>query len=119
MSTTLETYTDTDAPTHDRAKRAIADELANYHRGRDESISSTDLSYVTKYAGCAVSASTVRDLIPQIRREFGLPIASGKGYYVAETADEAAQFIERQKRQAEQSLRTAREFAAQWNGSDS
>lgn len=108
---TLEAYTDTDSTDHDRAKRTIATTLANEARGREHAISSTDLAERTP-----VSASTVRDLIPQVRREYGLPIASAQGYFVAETNEEAADFIERQKRQAEQSLRTAREFAANWNG---
>jgi len=108
---TLDTYTDTDRTAHDRAKAAIARRLATDHRGKANAVSSRELA-----EGVEPKATTVRDLIPEIRREYGLPIASANGYYVAETREEAAEFIERQKRQAETSLETARQFARVWNG---
>lgn len=113
VSVSLSHYTTTDEPDHDRAKRTIAETLQAEARGREAAISSADLAERTP-----VSASTVRDLVAEVRREHGLPIASADGYFLATTDDEAADFIERQKRQAEQSLRTAREFAANWNAGD-
>lgn len=110
---TLDTYTTTDEPDHDHAKRTIAETLQAEARGREAAISSADLAERTP-----VSASTVRDLVAEVRREYRLPIASADGYFLATTDDEAADFIERQKRQAEQSLRTAREFAANWNAGE-
>jgi len=111
--TTLDTYTDTDASDHEFAKQAIARTLTHEARSKDNAISSADLAERTP-----VSASTVRDLIVEVRREYRLPIASANGYYVAETQDEASEFIERQKRQAETSMQTARDFAKAFNGSD-
>jgi len=103
-------HTDTDASTHEQAKRALAERLANHHRGRENAVSSRELA-----ESVPVSASTVRDLIAEIRREFNLPIGSSNGYFVIDDADELARQIDRQKRQAETSMQTAEDMAAAWN----
>lgn len=108
----LAEFTDSDEPDHVVAKRTIAWKLQQHHRGRADAVSSKELAEYTP-----VSASTVRDLVPEVRREYGVPIASSNGYYVAETRDEATRFIERQKQQARTSKRTAEEFAKAWNRS--
>ena len=115
----LSHYTDTDEPAHERAKRTIARVLANDHRGRyreengeqvDNTISSADLAERTP-----VGASTVRDLIKEVRREYRLPIGNANGYFVIETREEFVRQVQRQERQAETSLETARDMAAAWN----
>jgi hypothetical protein len=121
MSTTpLERYTETSASEHDADKRTIARILTNDHRGRywydedgerhDNTISSTELAEHTR-----CGASTVRDLIPKIRREYKLPIGSSNGYFVIETKEEYARQVERQIRQAETSRQTARDISSAFN----
>ena len=81
----LARYTDTTATEHDADKRTIATILANDHRGRESAISSADLA---EHTHCG--ASTVRDLIPQVRRDYRLPIGSANGYFVIE---ERAEYV--------------------------
>lgn len=85
---------------HDSAKRR-----------REQAISSADLAERT-----LVSASTVRDLIKEVRREYRLPIGNcQQGYFVIADAAEATRQIERFRRQAETSRQSARDVAAAWN----
>lgn len=113
---TLERYTETDADDHAEDKHTIARILVNGHSGRytddgeDNTISSRELA---EHTNC--SASTVRDLIPQVRREFRLPIGSANGYFVIEERDEYARQVERQLQQAETSRQTARDISAAFN----
>ena len=107
----LSQYTESNQSDHEVAKRAIAETLRNEHRGKDNAISSKELAEKT-----SVSASTVRDLIAEVRRDYGLPIGSANGYFVVADVDELETQIDRQKRQAETSLQTARELAKAWNG---
>lgn len=106
----LDQYTTSDQTDHEIAKRAIAERLINHHRGRDAAVSSTDLA-----ERVPVSASTVRDLIAEIRRDYNVPIGSANGYFVIDSAEELDRQITRQKRQAETSLQTARDIAAAYN----
>ena len=110
----LTDHTTTDEPAHERAKRIIARTLATDHRGCDNTISSADLAERTP-----VGASTVRDLIKEVRREYRLPIGNANGYFVIETREEFVRQVQRQERQAETSLQTAREIAAAWNRGES
>lgn len=109
----VDQYTDSDASDHEIAKRMIAERLANHHRGKENKIASGDLADPTP-----VSDSTVRDLIAEVRRDYNLPIGSANGYFVIDNADELQEQVERQKKQAETSMQTARDMAAAWNGRD-
>lgn len=102
MTTDTHHYTDTDAPAHDRAKRTIAQTLANDAHGRENAISSAALAERTP-----VSASTVRDLVPQVMAEYGLPVGTSNGYFVIQTDDEYDRQVERQLKQAETSRQRA------------
>lgn len=113
---TLDAYTDSDRSDHEIAKARIAHVLASEHRGRyrevngervDNTISSAELA-----ERCPVSASTVRDLIKEVRREYRLPIGNANGYFVADTPEQAREQIEKQLRQAETSRRTAGDIQA-------
>lgn len=107
----LSRYTETTSTEHEADKRTIARILANDHRGKSNPISSTDLA---EHTNCG--ASTVRDLIKVVRREYRLPIGSTTGgYFIATDADEQARQIERFRRQAETSRQSARDMAAAVN----
>lgn len=106
----VDQHTDSTASDHERAKRAIATRLVNHHRGRDNAVSSRDLAQHTP-----VSASTVRDLIVEVRQEMNVPIGSSNGYFVITSADELQRQIDRQKQQAETSMQRAEDMAAAWN----
>lgn len=103
-------YTETDDSDHEKAKQIIARTLQMNAQGRDNAISSKELAHRTP-----VSASTVRDLVPEVRREYRLPIGSSNGYFIIENADEFGRQVERQLNQAERSRQTAQEIAAAWN----
>ena len=109
----LEHYTDTDdVPDHVQARNRIRQVLTNEARGRDNAISSTDLAERTP-----VSSSTVRDLIPEVRERWGIPIGScPSGYFVIEDSEVFERQVERQLAQAERSKETARAIARAWNG---
>lgn len=110
MTTDLAQHTDTGESDHEKAKRRIAEALVNEARGRDNAISSSDLADRTP-----VSASTVRDLIRDVRREYRLPIGNANGYFVIEASEEFARQVEKQKQRAETSRETARDIAKAWN----
>lgn len=121
----LSTYTQTDADEHELAKRLIADILQNEAKGKydedggDNTISSAELAErVTEElpAGKHIGASAIRDLIPKVRIQYGVPIGSivGRGYFVIETEGEARIQIDRQIRQAETSRQRARDIASVW-----
>ena len=107
----LEDHTPTDRTDHDAAKRAIATALQNDARGRDSAISGASLAERTP-----VSASTTRDLIAEVRREYGLPVAScSDGYFVVETADELAEVVDRIDRTIATKRERKRELTAAYN----
>jgi DNA-binding transcriptional regulator YhcF (GntR family) len=103
-------HTDSGPTEHEQAKARIARELQRNHRGRENAVSSKDLA-----ERVPVAATTVRDLIPQIRREEDLPIGSGNGYYIIENREELQRQVERQQEQAQTSIQTARDMAAAYN----
>ena len=106
----VDQYTRSDASDHELAKRAIASELVNHHRGRDNAISSRELAEHTP-----VSASTVRDFSVEVRRDYNIPVGSSNGYFVIDSADELDRQVTRQKQQAETAMQTARDMAAAFN----
>lgn len=105
----LEDYTKTNRSQHEITKREIHRILQSEARGRENAVSSKSLA-----DRVPVSASTVRDLVPEIRREMGVPIGSSNGYFIIESESELRKQVERQRRQAENSLSSARDIAGAW-----
>lgn len=85
----LDDYTETDRTDHEHAKLVLARMLSG--RNYDDRISATELSeYVP------VAASTVRDLVKEVRRDRGLAVYSkGSGYWHITDADELADAVDR------------------------
>ena len=110
MTTTLSDHTTTDEPAHEHAKRTIARTLATDARGRENAVSSADLAERTP-----VSASTVRDLIPEVMDEYRLPIGDSNGYFVIEDIEEYARQVDKKVRQSQTSLDRARLISATFN----
>lgn len=106
----LADFTESDDPDHEVAKRGIVKRLRAHHRGRENAVASKTLA-----EGLPVSASTVRDLVREVRQEFGVPIGSANGYFIIEDLDEMERQIERQLEQAETAKQTARDITAAWN----
>lgn len=103
-------HTDSGPTEHEQAKARIARELQRRYRGRDNAVSSKQLA-----STLPIAATTVRDLIPQIRREYDIPIGSSNGYFVIEDREELHRQVERQQEQAQTSIQTARDMAAAYN----
>lgn len=95
------------------AKHVVA-VLLQHHTGRDQAVSSKQLG-----EAIGLKPTTVRDMIPEIRREYDLPIAScSKGYYLISTQDEFLDQMERYTEQRETTRQHQQELAAAWNASD-
>jgi len=92
------------------AKKQIAAKL-NDHVGRENAISSKALA---DYTG--LSASTVRDCIPEIREEWGVPVVSrNKGYYVIESSEEFEAQLDRYSERIQTIEERRKELTAAWN----
>lgn len=84
-------HTVTDAPDHDHAKRRLAEMLTDFGVGQENAIAGRDLAERTP-----VGYSAARDLIPKLRTEYALPVAScSEGYFVVSNPDELADVIDR------------------------
>jgi len=82
MSKSLEHYTTSDRSDHEIAKRAIARQL--YNADYESRLSGRELA-----EGVPVSESTVRDLIREIRRDYGMPVYSfGSGYFRIQSVEQ-------------------------------
>ena len=92
------------------AKHQIAS-ILEHRTGRSMAISSRGLADAT-----GLKPTTVRDTIPEIRREHGLPIVStNAGYYCAGSWEDVESVLERMaERRATIELRR-RELARAWN----
>jgi hypothetical protein len=83
-------YADSSAERINQAKRQIAGILRE-RRGKQAAISSKGLA-----DACGLKATTVRDIIPEVRREYTLPIASCPGgYYVIADHDDFVSHMNR------------------------
>jgi glycosyltransferase involved in cell wall biosynthesis len=84
----LEDYTQTDRTDHERAKLHLAQLLNG--RDYDDRLSASALA-----EHVPVAASTVRDLVKEIRRERGIAVYSkGSGYWHIQDPDELAEAID-------------------------
>lgn len=105
----LEDHTKTTRTEHEHAKLTLARML----KGRDyeDRISASDLA-----DHVPVAASTVRDLVKEVRRERGLAVYSkGSGYWHIQDADELDDAVERINDVIETKERTKRELTQGFN----
>lgn len=101
----LTDFTKSSSLDHRKAIRRLAARLEDA-RGRGNAISSKDLAKEVE-----VSASTVRDLIPIIRREYSLPITyCNDGYYLIISKAEMKKTQERIKSEIATRRRTLDEI---------
>jgi hypothetical protein len=106
----LAEYTESDTPTHDQTKRWLRDVLVN--RDYDARLSAKELAAMS----AAVSASTIRDLVAEVRRDYDLAVYSrGSGYWHLTDADEFEDAVKRIDDQIETKERTKRELARAYN----
>lgn len=105
----LEQHTDSTRSDHERAKLTLARMLSG--RSYEDRISATDLA-----EHVPVAASTVRDLVAEIRRERGLAIYSrGSGYWHIQSADELGDAVERINDVIATKQETKRELTSAFN----
>lgn len=105
----LDDHTDSDRTDHDAAKLQLARMLSG--RAYEDRISATDLA-----RHVPVSASTVRDLVGELRREYGIAVYSrGSGYYEIQDADELADVLGQIDDQIETRQETKRHLTAAYN----
>jgi len=107
----VDQYTRTDATDHELAIQTLARTLAR-HQGKDNAISGQALAEKTP-----VSASTVRDLIPEVRNRYRMPVAScSKGYYRISSQDEFVEVMERIEQRVATAKERQREIARAYHG---
>lgn len=106
-------YADSSTDKINRAKRTIA-WILRERRGKGAAISSKGLADATGPKG--IEATTCRDLIPEIRREQGIPIASCPGgYYVVSSTEDLEDHLERIDDEIDTRLERKRELTAAFN----
>ena len=107
---TLADYTYSDELDHEQAKARIRNLLVG--RDYDDRLSCSDIA--TRCPG--VSASTVRDLVADVRREYNVAVYSrGSGYWHLQSVDELDDALARIDDQIETKRETKRELAAAFN----
>ena len=107
----VDQYTDSNATDHEIAKQTLATQLA-HAEGKENAIPTRELA--TKVP---VSESTVRDLVPEVRAQYRLPIAScSNGYYRIHSKGEFVEVMERIEGRIETAKDRQREIAKAWNG---
>jgi len=78
----------------DGDRETILNVLLTDARGYDNRLSAKDLA-----AHTTVSASTVRDIVAELRTEFGVPVASLGGYFVIETCEELERVLDAKRQE--------------------
>lgn len=102
-------YADSSAERINLAKRQIAGILRE-RRGKRAAISSKGLA-----DACGLKPTTVRDLIPEIRREYEVPIASCPGgYYVIASREDFLAHMNRIEDTIETKREHQRDLARSW-----
>jgi len=106
----LADYTESDELTHEEAKVRIRNLL--HGRDYDDRLSAKALA-----GRCpGVAASTVRDLVAEVRREYGIAVYSrGSGYWHLQSVGEFEDALGRIDDQIETKRETKRELAAAFN----
>lgn len=109
MSSRVEAHADSDAQDVKRAKQTLARILSN-REGKQQAISSKALAQRV-----GLKPTTVRDLIPEIRREMGIPIAStSTGYYRIASDDEFRDVMRRIEDTIQTKKQRQSELAEAW-----
>lgn len=105
----VRTHADSSAEKISLAKRQIAGILRE-RRGKQAAISSKGLA-----DACGLKPTTVRDLIPEIRREHEVPIASCPGgYYVIASREDFLKHMNRIEETIETKREHQRDLARSW-----
>jgi len=87
---TYREYVESSAAEIDADRQTLLNKLLTDHRGYDSRVSARELSDHT-----GINESTIRDVIIELRDEFGVPIANiGSGYFLIETGDELDRVVE-------------------------
>jgi DeoR/GlpR family transcriptional regulator of sugar metabolism len=94
----------------DESREAVLSALVTEARGYDARMSAKDLA-----ARTTVSASTVRDIVAELRTEFGVPVASLGGYFVIESDEELERVLNAKRQEIETRKRRMREITAAYN----
>ena len=111
----LDYYTDSDATDHEKAKLWLAQRLRQTNA--ENRVSGRELAQdMPKEFG--VSVSTVRDLIQEVRTDYGIPVYSfGRGYYKISDVDDLERAIEQMNGTIEKKQRTKQELTQAFNQS--
>lgn len=109
MSQRAKDHADSGSVSIEQAKGEIYHVLKNKHR--DDAISSSALAGMV-----GLKATTVRDLIPDLRREYNLPVVScSQGYYVIEDTDALSRELDRIQDEIETREQTKKDLARAFN----
>jgi len=96
----------------DDDRKTVLNVLLADARGYDNRVSAKDLA-----ARTTVSASTVRDIVTELRVEFGVPVASlGNGYFVIGDADELERVLQSYRDEIATKRERMTEITAAFNG---
>ena len=104
-------YADSDEQHIQQAKHRVANLVANA-KGKENAISSKELANRV-----GLKPTTVRDLIPEIRKQYGVPVASSnRGYYRIVEKSEFLEVMQRIEDTIATKKERQRELAKAWNG---
>ena len=109
----LETYTDSDATDHEKAKLWLAQRLRQ--TDSENRVSGRQLAEDMPQ-DFGVSESTTRDLIAEVRRDYGIPVYSfGRGYYQLTDVNDLERAIEQMNGTIRRKEKTKRELTQAFN----
>lgn len=110
MSQRAKDHADSDEISIEAAKGELYQTL-RHKTTRDDAVSSSALAGMV-----GLKATTVRDLIPELRQEYSLPVvACSKGYYVIQDTDDLARELERIQDEIETRKDTRKELTKAFN----
>jgi len=110
MSQRAKDHADSDEISIEAAKGELYQTL-RHKTNRDDAVSSSALAGMV-----GLKATTVRDLIPEIRREYTIPIvACSKGYYVIQDTNDLERELDRIQDEIETRKDTRKELAKAFN----
>jgi len=107
-------YVDSADEEVDASRACVLNQLLTEARGYDARVSAKDLAENTQ-----VSPSTVRDIVAELRVEFGVPVASLGGYFVLQTPDELERVLDAKRQEIATRRERMSEITAAFNGSGS
>ena len=108
MSKPYHHYTDSDRQSIEESKLKLIRALPE---GRDNALSGKEIAEKVPQ-----SYSTVRDMLPELRAQYGVPVgACSDGYYIVTTPDELERQLERYDSQIETAMTRKRELTEAFN----